>query len=206
VAPGTKLVANVSSRSVLCRENPDLVVDTVKADGDRAAYLRFSGTSMAAAVTTGVVAQMIDANRRTWNNGRRADSIEVASHLSPNTVKAILHYTALVMPAYDTLTQGAGAINGEGAVRLAAAIDTRAPADSWWASPTVGPSYSTIGTTTYVWASRIVWGDRVIWGDALFLNDAAWAQRIVWGDRVIWGDRVVWGDLSQTLIASGMPQ
>lgn len=147
-------------------------------------------------MTAGVVAQMIDANRRTSHKGRRADSIEVASHLSPNTVNAILHYTALVMPPYDTLTQGAGAINGEGAVLLAAAIDTRAPADSWWASPTVGPSYSTIGTTTYVWASRIVWGDRVIWGDALFLNDAAWAQRIVWGDRVIWGDSLVWTDPS----------
>jgi len=83
----------------------------------------------------------------------------------------------------------AGAINVEGAVRLATAIDTRAPVDTWWLSPTVRPSYSTIGTTTYVWASRIVWGDRVICGD-----------------RVVCGDRVTWGDISQTLIASGMLQ
>jgi subtilisin family serine protease len=200
VAPGAQLVSTVSSSSALYLANPNLVIDTISDGHGGPAYMRFSGTSMAAAVTTGVVAQLLDANRRTLTNGWGRDGANVAPGLSPNTVKAILQYTAVDMPGYDVLTQGAGALNGEGAVRLAAAIDTRAPVDTWWLSPTVGPSYSTIGASTYFWSSRIVWGDRVIWGDALFQNDAAWAQRIVWGDRVIWGD------LSRTLFSLGLIQ
>ena len=194
VAPGANLVSNVSSSSSLYLANPNLIVDTVTVGKGSQTYMRFSGTSMAAAVTTGVVAQLIDANRRTSNTGWGLSGAKVAPALSPNTVKAILQYTALPMPGYDTLTQGAGALNGEGAVRLATAIDTRAAVDTWWLDPTVGPSSSTIGDGTYLWSSRILWGDRVVWGDQLFVNDPAWAPTAVWGDRIVWGDRVVWGD------------
>ena len=183
VAPGAQLVATVSSSSGLYLANPNLVIDTITDGRGGTAYMRFSGTSMAAAVTTGVVARLLDANRRTLTNGWGRNGVIVAPGLSPNAVKALLQYTALPMPGYDALTQGAGAINGEGAVRLATAIDTRAAVGAWWASPTVGPSYSTIGTTTYVWASRIVWGDRVVWGD-----------------------RIVWGDLTQSLFSLGLIQ
>ena len=45
----------------------------------KARYFRLSGTSMAAAVTSGVVALMIEANKATFD-----------VPLTPNTVKAIL--------------------------------------------------------------------------------------------------------------------
>ena len=106
VAPGAQLVANVSSSSSLYQTNPYLVVDTVKVGGDPIAYMRFSGTSMAAAVTTGVVAQMIQANRETWGRGPGLNGRKAVPPLSPNTVKAILQHTALVLPDCDVLTQG----------------------------------------------------------------------------------------------------
>jgi subtilisin family serine protease len=61
-----------------------------------------SGTSMATGVTSGVVALMIEAKRYAG-----VESGEVA-RLSPNAIKAILQYTAYVLPATNTLTQGAG--------------------------------------------------------------------------------------------------
>jgi hypothetical protein len=64
---------------------------------------------MATAVTTGVVARMMDAQRNSERKGR----------LTPNAIKALLHYTALPMAEVDALTQGAGGLNGDGAVRLA---------------------------------------------------------------------------------------
>jgi hypothetical protein len=57
--------------------------------------------------------------------------------LTPNTVKAILQHTALVMPRHNVLTQWAGALNG-GAVRLAAALDIRAPEGTLTAAANAG--------------------------------------------------------------------
>ena len=194
VAPGAQLVANVSSSSSLYLANPNLLVETVTFGNSTTPYLRLSGTSMAAAVTTGVVAQMLDASFRTLNGGWGRNGAKVAPTLPPNAVKAILQYTALPLPGYDTLTQGAGALNGEGAVRLAAAIDTRAPLESWWMSPAVGPAHSAVGDSLYIWSSRVIWGDRVIEGDVVFQNDPAWDAQALWGDRAVWGDRVIWRD------------
>ena len=66
-------------------------------------YLSLSGTSMAAPVVSGTVAQMLQANPA----------------LTPNQVKAILQYTAEASLNYDPLTQGAGFLNAKGAVYLA---------------------------------------------------------------------------------------
>ena len=91
-------------------------------NGDKKArYLRLSGTSMAAAVTSGVVALMIQANRE----GHEAP-------LTPNAVKAILEYSALPLAAVDPLTQGAGGLNGAGAVLLAETIDPQRAVGAWW--------------------------------------------------------------------------
>ena len=76
---------------------------------------------MAAAVTSGVVALMIEANKATYD-----------VPLTPNTVKAILEYTALPLYAADPLTQGAGGLNGGGAVQLAETIDPGRPIGDWW--------------------------------------------------------------------------
>ena len=83
----------------------------------RAPYMTLSGTSMATAVTSGVVADIIAASRAA--NGGHAPT--------PNTVKAILEFTSVLVPNADTLSQGAGSINAAGALKLAKAIDTSAP-------------------------------------------------------------------------------
>ena len=65
--------------------------------------------------------------------------------ITPNAVKALLQYTALRMRGsngieHDTLTQGAGALNGNGAIELARVIDTTRKVGSFWLQSAISPS------------------------------------------------------------------
>ena len=183
VAPGRRLVASAAVNSELYNDYPQLrVAAHGSGKGKSAKHLRLSGTSMAAAVTSGAVALMLEANR-----AKHADD-----SIAPNAVKAILQFTAFDM-SYDLLTQGAGALNVAGAVRLAEAIDVRVPINWTWVTEWPQPS-DLIGGQVIPWAQRILWGDRLVWGDTVYVNEWAWALRIVWGDRLVWDDRLVWGD------------
>ena len=115
VAPGRRVVA-IGAGS-LYAQLPGLRVTGNTGHLDTTGkYLRLSGTSMAAAVTSGVVALVLEANRR------KDDKFSI----QPNAVKAILQFTAIDM-GLDDLTQGAGSLNAKGAVRLSEAIDSRVP-------------------------------------------------------------------------------
>ncbi len=108
VAPGHNIIAVAAKRGTLYQKYPQLKA----ADSD---YMRLSGTSMATAVTSGVVALMLEAN----HTNRRWDG----PPLTPNTVKGALQYTAFAVRndlglEYDPLRQGAGALNGRGAIEL----------------------------------------------------------------------------------------
>jgi len=177
VAPGSHLVSNISYGSTLYKTYPGGLVTA----GVLMPYFRMSGTSMAAPVVSGIVATMIEA------------SLAQGQSLTPNAIKAMLQYTAIPLAGADTLSQGAGMVNANGAVTLASAVNPKAARGSWWLTSSVTPA-TMIDGVSLAWGQRVVWGDRVIWGDQIFNNDPAWGLRVVWGDRVIWGDRVVWGD------------
>ena len=117
VAPGHNIVAAAARNGSLYRTYPYLKAN----DGD---YMRLSGTSMATAVTTGVVALALEAHRVTapWN----------APRPTPNAVKAALHYSALAVRSdvgieEDCLRQGSGALNGKGAIELTRGWTPRGP-------------------------------------------------------------------------------
>ena len=192
VAPGSRLASDSFSSSFLANLLSD---DLVKSQNGKQ-FLELSGTSMAAGVTTGVVALMLDANRRTGFAG---------IDLSPNAVKAMLQYSAIPLAPkhggpYDVLTQGAGEISASGAVALASAIDTSAPFESSWLRSSV-PGLTTLvdgrKVHVYTWAQTIIWGDNVLSGDVLFLNLPAWSRDTVWGANVAWGADA-WSDLVRT--------
>jgi len=131
-------------------------------------YMSLSGTSMAAPVVTGTVALMLQAN----------------PSLTPNAVKAILQFTAQTYAGYDPLTQGAGFLNADGAVSLAA----------WYAAPA-----STPYPDRSAWTGHVIWGNRMLSGAALSPDLVSWALGVVWGDPaqalVSSLDNVVWGAL-----------
>jgi hypothetical protein len=137
---------------------------------------------MAAGVTSGVVAVMLEASRDEWNNAR----------LSPNAVKALLEFTAFRIPQADLLTQGAGAINALGAIRLAAVINPATPVGGSWLTEAVS-EYDVIAGVAVDWSAEVVWADRLVWGKVVYTNERAWALGATWGDLIVWGDRLVWG-------------
>jgi serine protease AprX len=186
VAPGDRLVSDCSMKSALTlRFGGDKVNGKTKND----CYMRLSGTSMSAAVTTGAVALALEAVANANPSGRL---------VSPNAVKAILQYTAIPVAhadgtLYDGLTQGAGGLNAAGALTLAALIDTSQPVNAQWV-PYVPEPVSTIGGQPYAWSRNIVWGTTVVSDSkVLYVNSLAWADNIVWGTTLDAGDNIVWG-------------
>jgi serine protease AprX len=178
VAPGVHLISDTDTSSYLYAS---LANNRQTVNGHE--MLDLSGTSMAAPITAGVIALVLDANRG----------------LTPNAVKAILEYTAIRLPDADLLTQGAGEINAAGAVALAGAIDTRTRLNSWWLESGVSES-TTIGGTAYPWSEIIIWDNKVFGGDFIYYKNIIWGSNIVWGTRVkvrgsniIWGSNIVWG-------------
>jgi serine protease AprX len=183
VAPGHNIVAAAAKRGTLYKTYPQLKA----ADAD---YMRLSGTSMATAVTTGVVALMLEANREA-NDFPRHPSI------TPNAVKAILQYSAFNVRnqrgiEYDPLTQGGGAINGAGAIDLALAVDTSAEQGTPWLR-TIPAPWTTIGGEDLTWQQTVVWGNTVVWGATVGTRETAWGTTVVWGANTTWGSTVVWG-------------
>ena len=179
VAPGRRVVSLIGKDSYLTRRYPQWAVTAATRT-----YMALSGTSMAASVATGVVADIIAASRDA--SGGKSPT--------PNTVKAILEFTAAQIPNADVLTQGAGSINAAGAIALAGAIDTRTPLSSPWLAAGVLPSTTLVNGEVLTWVQHVVWGDHLVWGEHIYFNEPAWALHIVWGDHVVWGDHIVWGD------------
>ncbi len=91
VAPGTKLVSLEAPGTYLDRAFPQWHI----AGTGKNAYMRLSGTSMAAAVVSGGVALMLDAN----------------PSLSPAQVKVALQMGARYMPDGGLIGGGAGSVN-----------------------------------------------------------------------------------------------
>ncbi len=87
---------------------PQLLQTPGTAPGSRTALMQLSGTSVAAPAVAGAAALLLQAN----------------PGLTPPLVKAILQYSALPLAQGSLLEQGTGALNVEGAVRLAQALRT----------------------------------------------------------------------------------
>jgi len=131
-------------------------------------YMSLSGTSMSTPVVSGTVALMLQAN----------------PSLTPNGVKAILQFTAQTYAGYDPLTQGAGFLNADGAVSLAA----------WFAAPSTTPY-----PDASAWSGHLIWGSRILEGPGVTPDAVPWALTVVWGDPAQPGvsalRNVVWGTL-----------
>jgi serine protease AprX len=171
LAPGHDLVSLAAVGSSLYTRFPEQRV----ADGNGAArYLRLSGTSMATAVTTGVVALLIEQRRSVSRQP-----------LTPNDVKAVLQFTAIPVNGADVFTQGAGAVNPPGALAVVAALTGNA--DKTLRSTTVVQPTTTIELETYTWNQAVIWGHTFVHGDSIYANEPAWGVQTTWGSAVIWG-------------------
>ena len=183
VAPGHNIVAAAARRGTLYNTYPQLK----DRDSD---YMRLSGTSMATAVTSGVVALMLEVNRS-------ANDYPENPSLSANAVKALLQYSAFDVRnkgglEYGPLEAGAGSINGRGALELARAVDTSARPGTPWLR-TIPSPWTTIAGEDLAWQQTVVWGNTVVWGATVDMRETAWSSTVVWGADTSWSSTVVWG-------------
>jgi serine protease AprX len=186
VAPGQNLISDAAPGSTLFLELPANQV----ADKGVAKYFKLSGTSMSTAVTSGLVALMIEANRTSKQ-----------ATLEPNTIKRILEYSATPLNGYDALTQGHGEINGAGAVELASFVSQMPARKQWWTAARLPAPVMTVGNASWPWSQTVAWDMNVVWGNGR--TEPAWAKNVVWsanaGDTIVWGeaawgDTIVWGE------------
>jgi len=210
VAPGSNLLSDLAAGSTLAANYPSLVYQSAYGK-----LLKLSGSSMATGVVSGLVAAMIEAHdyaaqqRYESSLTGRLKKIAYAPPpaLTPNAIKAMLQYSATPLRdasgvRYDALTQGAGEVDGLGAIALAYVADTaQLPGTAWMTSL---PALTLFGTDVEPWSQQIIWGTRVVSGPSLLdVNQPAWQQSVVWGagelNNVTWGamsresDNIVWG-------------
>jgi serine protease AprX len=225
LAPGQSLISSDASGSTLETEYPSLVLMSGSSK-----YLRLSGSSMATGVVSGLAAIMIEANQygahQRWqdaqNNLKRPQrsAYPGAPELKSNAIKALLQYSATQIhkedgAPYGPLEQGAGLVNGLGAIALAYSIDTTKAAGEYWATYDMPPSTNFDGIEE-PWSQSVIWGTRLLRGSSVVdLRQAAWEDNVVWGtgelgrivsgtfsadeDNIVWGtfadseDNIVWG-------------
>ncbi len=170
---------------------------------DGGLYTSLSGTSQAAAVVSGVAAQMLQANPK----------------LTPNLIKAILEYTSQEYKkgekGYSPLEQGAGFLNALGAVQLSRFYATakkgqRVPVSRIWSQHFIWGNFQLSGglmlPNANAWSVGVDWGaaatadgDNIVWGTSCGSRNCG--DSIVWGtsdgDNIVWGtadgDNIVWG-------------
>ena len=150
VAPGNKIIGASSSNpdttnnlNNLVANYPVLAIDSTVKPAERIMYL--NGTSVATPVVSGAVALLLQAN----------------PNLTPNLVKAILMYTAQPIRGYNTLEQGAGRLNIDGAIRIARLIKSGASS--------LSNGSSMLSSLLPVQSSYIV-GETCWWGQGIITN------------------------------------
>jgi subtilisin family serine protease len=154
VAPGNKIVGAAAANNALLAGHPELNADASQPASRRMMYL--SGTSMSAPVVAGAAALLLQAN----------------PSLTPSLVKALLMLTAQPVYGYNTLEQGAGLLNVEGALRLARLVRTDLSSQTPLGAPllTTGAPVpqSTVAGETFWWSQGVVLNHTYAAGSDLY--------------------------------------
>ena len=199
-APGDNLLSVAAANSVLRIAQ--------EKRGNKGNYMRLSGTSMAAGVTSGVVALVLNANRgidAEYGQGRARVHVDSCARRSREELRCTV--------------AGRRPDRGGGRGRMARTINPQAPMGSPWLSSSLTPS-TVIANKSYAWSQSIIWGARRVTGAQVddgaaaglcpqhHLGRRAWSEddNIVWGnnfgddDNIVWGnsfdldDNIVWGN------------
>jgi serine protease AprX len=178
VAPGRRIVASRAPGSTLDRLLPDHVVTA--ANG--ASYFRLTGSSMATAVVSGVVALLL----------------QQQPTLTPDQVKAVLTGTARPFGQASgappiPASIGAGMVDANSAV--ASGIRTRANRGNRPADPTARTLYPALYGQPLTWKNNLLGG--ILWSllnwQTLTWDNLAW-DNLAW-DNLAW-DNLAWDNLA----------
>lgn len=200
VAPGNRVIS-------LAGKSATQLEHSFPQNQINSAYFVLSGTSMAAAVVSGAVADLLQSNPA----------------LTPDQVKAILMMSASkTFPAYSSTTDTATGITyisqydvftiGAGYLDLQAALQSALvppPAGATMISPTAtfdarsGSVYfvangSALWGSNAMWGNNAMWGTNAMWGSSVFVG----SQSAVWGSAALWGSNAMWGSSTDTAFSN----
>jgi subtilisin family serine protease len=188
VAPGNKIVSAQGASNYLYSQYPQLNSYT----SANAKVMYMSGTSVAAPVVAGAVAQILQANPK----------------LTPNMIKLCLMYTAQQLPGFNMFEQGTGELNVRGATDLAKAIRTDLTATTTLGTSllktSTPPSQQTlILGAVYKWSQGIILDQTYANGTELITKyQKVYGSGVLLGDGTLLGDGVLIGDT--TMMTSGV--
>jgi serine protease AprX len=174
VSPGGHIVASMNSSSYLANIDPNSMFPTEQ-------MFTMSGTSMAAAVTTGVVALMIQSDPT----------------LTPDNIKCRLlmssrpAVTASGTLAYSVFQQGAGLINAVSAVNSSATgcanLGLDINADLAGTEHFGGPANQDANGNYYIMNLN-----GTAWGEAQSGDGLSWSQGYAWNQGYSWSQGYIW--------------
>lgn len=153
-------------------------------------YYVLSGTSMAAGVVSGAVADLIQANPGITPDQVKILLMQTASKTFPGMSTVVDASTGQMFTSYyDIFTVGAGYLDMQAALKIVKQVPTVVTA----VSPTAVYDGST-GNVDLAFDPTSVFSDRAIWGaDSVSADRAIWGASGIWGSSVLAGTRAIWG-------------
>jgi serine protease AprX len=185
VAPGNRIDSALANNGVLpalypgnvlpqSYFNPGATVSSV--------YYALSGTSMAAPMVSGAVADLLEKSPSLTPDQVKARLMKTAYKTFPVTSTTTDPVTGISYTSqYDMFTVGAGYLD------VAAALTDTSTAAGSALSPTVKLDPVT-HLVSLVFGSGVVWGSGLVWGTGV-----VWGSGVIWGTGIVWGTGVVWG-------------
>jgi subtilisin family serine protease len=190
VAPGNKIIGAEAAHNQLVTSF--LALDTGLSQGEDSRMMYLSGTSVSAAITSGGVALLLQANPR----------------LTPNLVKALLMYTAQPLAGFNMLEQGTGELNIAGGAGLAELvrpdISSNLPLGAFLLTTRFAPQpRTTIAGFSFPWSGEIILQNTFATGANLILKyQKVYNAGALLGDGVALSDGVAVADL--TMLTAGV--
>ena len=226
VAPGNRIVSLLAQNGTLALANPESIpaIGTYQSNAPRVGiipvqptydmtsnaeppavkvgqgyskqYYIMSGTSMATAVVSGAVADLLQAAPGLSPDQVKMLLMQTASKAFPTVSNVVDSTTGQTFTSYyDIFTIGAGYLDLKAALQLSNQVPTQLTA----ISPTANLDL-TSGDVELSFDSSSVFSDKAMWGanstsanKAMWGADAVWSNAVLAGNKAMWGASSVWG-------------
>ncbi|MFK8054198.1 MAG: S8 family serine peptidase [Woeseiaceae bacterium] len=185
IAPGSRIIAPAAKHGQMKKDHPHRLESCANGNcSDQ--YFRLSGTSMAAALTTGAAVLMLSKD----------------DTLNPATVKARLMRSARKIPG-DPVATGAGVLNISAALKATGSVN-QAPTPrliraSGQSTILVEDTGSLWGNEDFgaddIWSNGFLWTQGFLWTDGdLYANGFLWTDGHMWANGFLWTDSSLWSN------------